>query len=284
MGLDKNISNFGGGLFSRIFLPDGKKNSKKNNPSDSEEQLKIPVHLAVIMDGNGRWAQNRHLPRSAGHRAGTENLKELCRNCGHYGVRYVTVYAFSTENWSRPEDEIHTLMELFVEFFDRYDPELEKEGIRVRFSGDIASLPENIQAVCKKAEQNSINRKRMDLIIAMNYGGRREITAACQKIARAVLDGDMKIDEISESTLSSNMYLPDVPDPDLIIRPSGEQRTSNFLVWESAYAEFWVSETLWPDFGFDDLTNAFYAFSKRDRRFGGLTKSAVVCDNNSEYP
>jgi len=247
MGLAKSFLNFGGGLFSHIFLQNRKKksgaknldrkSSDKKNPSASEEQLTIPVHLAVIMDGNGRWAQKKHLPRSAGHRAGAENLKELCRNCGYYGVR---------------------------------------------FSGDIGNLPDDIQAVCKRAEQNSINRKRMDLIIAMNYGGRREITHACQKITRAVLNGDMMLEEISETALSENMYLPDVPDPDLVIRPSGEQRTSNFLVWEAAYAEFWVSETLWPDFGFDDLTEAFSAYSKRDRRFGGLTKSTVMCDNNSE--
>ena len=237
-----------------------------------ETDLKIPLHLGVIMDGNGRWAEERHLPRSAGHRAGAENLKELCRNCGYYGVRYLTVYAFSTENWSRPEDEVHALMELFVEFFERYDPELEKEGIRVRFSGEISGLPQDIQDVCERAEKNSMHRKRMDLIIAMNYGGRREITQACREISQKVLDGVLSPGDISETTLAEHMYLPDVPDPDLIIRPSGEMRLSNFLVWEAAYAELWVSDTLWPDFGFDELTEAFSAFSSRDRRFGGLTK------------
>jgi undecaprenyl diphosphate synthase len=250
------------------------KNSKRPERSKEhvEKNLKIPLHLGVIMDGNGRWAEMRHLPRSAGHRAGAENLKELCRNCGYYGVRYLTVYAFSTENWSRPEDEVHALMELFVEFFERYDPELEKEGIRVRFSGEINGLPEEIQEVCQRAEKNSIHRKRMDLIIAMNYGGRREITQACRDISQMVLDGVLSPSDITEATVTEHMYLPDVPDPDLIIRPSGELRLSNFLVWEAAYTELWVSDTLWPDFGFDELTEAFAAFSGRDRRFGGLTK------------
>jgi len=272
MGVTKDNGKFLAGLFSGSIFRKPKEIPAGSHQDSPEEGLKIPVHLGVIMDGNGRWAQKRHLPRSAGHRAGAENLKELCRYCGYYGVRYLTVYAFSTENWSRPQDEVHALMELFVEFFDRYDPELEKEGIRVRFSGDIENLPENIRTVCAKAEQNSISRKRMDLIIAINYGGRREIVHACRMIARDVLEGRMLPEDISEAALSGHMYIPDIPDPDLVIRPSGEQRMSNFLVWEAAYAEFWVSDTLWPDFGFEDLTEAFRAFSDRDRRFGGLSK------------
>jgi len=260
-------------LFPGLTFLHRKKKQSDMQSAISEADLKIPVHLGVIMDGNGRWAQERHLPRSAGHRAGAENLKELCRNCGYYGVRYLTVYAFSTENWSRPDDEVHALMELFVEFFERYDPELEKEGIRVRFSGDIGNLPADIQAVCARAEKNSIHRKRMDLIIAMNYGGRREIMQACRAISKEVAEGRLLPENITETTITEHMYIPDVPDPDLIIRPSGEQRLSNFLVWEGAYAEFWVSDILWPDFGFKELTDAFAAFSSRDRRFGGLSKS-----------
>lgn len=234
------------------------------------EGLKVPVSLGVIMDGNGRWAKKRMLPRSAGHRAGAENLKELCRNCGNYGVKYLTVYAFSTENWSRPDDEVHQLMELFVEFWERYDPELEQEGIRVRFSGDIASLPENIQEVCRRGEERSKNRQKMTLIVAFNYGGRREIENACRILASKVKEGTLEPSDITEKMISDNMYLPDVPDPELIIRPSGEMRMSNFLLWESAYSEFWMSECLWPDFGYDELTQAFRDYAKRDRRFGGL--------------
>lgn len=244
---------------------------KKNN-IESDEVLKIPQSLGVIMDGNGRWAKKRMLPRSAGHRAGAENLKELCRNCGNYGVKYLTVYAFSTENWNRPDDEVSALMDLFVEFFDRYDPELEQEGIRVRFTGDIENLPDRIKAVCRKGEERSKNRTKMQLIVAFNYGGRREIVNSCQKIAQMVKDGNLNIEDIDEKTIADNLYLPDVPDPDLIIRPSGEQRLSNFLLWESAYSELWVSDCLWPDFGFDELTEAFRAYTRRDRRFGGLSK------------
>ncbi|MBP5491761.1 MAG: isoprenyl transferase [Clostridiales bacterium] len=246
--------------------------SRKKNVQVDESKLKIPTHLAVIMDGNGRWAKKRMLPRSAGHRAGADNLKNLCKNCGHYGIKYVTVYAFSTENWSRPESEVHALMELFVEYFDRYDPELEQEGIRVRFTGDIAGLPENIQEVCRRAEEGSKHRTRMTLIVAFNYGGRREIVQAAQKLAEKVKSGEISSDEITEEMFSSNLYLPDVPDPDLIIRPSGEERTSNFLVWEGAYSELWFSDVLWPDFGMEELTEALVAYTARDRRFGGLTE------------
>ena len=233
--------------------------------------LKVPVSLGVIMDGNGRWAKKRLLPRSAGHRAGAENLKELCRNCGRYGVKYLTVYAFSTENWARPEDEVHQLMELFVEFFEKYDPELEQEGIRVRFTGDIASLPEKVRETIAIGEERSKNRQKMQLIVAMNYGGRREIESAVRKIASRVKSGEVEPEEITEQMISENLYLPDVPDPELIIRPSGEFRISNFLLWECAYSEFWISDTLWPDFGYDELTQAFRDFAGRDRRFGGLS-------------
>ena len=243
---------------------------KKNLPAEGE--LKIPISLGVIMDGNGRWAKKRMLPRSAGHRAGAENLKELCRNCGNYGVKYLTVYAFSTENWSRPDDEVAQLMDLFVEFFEKYDPELEQEGIRVRFTGDIDGLPERIRKVCREGEERSLHRQKMQLIVAFNYGGRREIVSSCKKIASLVKEGKLDIDDIDEDMISGNLYLPDVPDPDLIIRPSGEQRLSNFLLWESAYSELWVSDCLWPDFGLEELTEAFRAYTNRDRRFGGLSK------------
>ncbi len=259
-----------GHLLTKLFGVGRKSVEGAHDPS--EENLKIPTHLAVIMDGNGRWAQKRNLPRSAGHRAGAENLKELCRNCGYYGIRYVTVYAFSTENWARPDDEVHMLMDLFVEFFDRYDPELEKEGIRVRFSGDIAALPARIQEVVRRAEQNSLHRKRMDLIIAMNYGGRREITQACQRIVSDVLAKNLSPEAITEEEIGKRLYLPEIPDPDLLIRPSGEERLSNFLLWQTAYSEFWFSDTLWPDFGFEDLTAALRAYTARDRRFGGLSQ------------
>lgn len=245
---------------------------KKQEFTFDTGDLKVPVSLGVIMDGNGRWATKRHLPRSAGHRAGAENLKELCRNCGRYGVKYLTVYAFSTENWARPQDEVEKLMKLFVEFVDRYDPELKEEDIRMRFTGDIPALPEKVKEVIKIEEERSKDRKKMQLIIAFNYGGRREIVNSCQKLAQQVKEGKLDPSDITEQMISDNLYLPDVPDPELIIRPSGELRISNFLLWECAYSEFWVSDVLWPDFGYEELTQAFRDYALRDRRFGGLSK------------
>jgi len=233
-----------------------------------EPVSKTPVHLAVFMDGNGRWATRRGLPRSAGHRAGAEKLRDLCSWCGGLGVSYLTVFAFSTENWSRPEEEVRSLMDLFIEFFERFDPELEKEGIRVRFSGDIPALPERIRDGVRRAESNSLQRKRMQLIIAFNYGGRREIAHAAAGIAKLAATGAIRPEEVDEAMLASHLYLPDVPDPDLVIRPSGEYRISNFLLWESAYSEFWFDNILWPDFTRDDLMRAIRAYSSRDRRFG----------------
>lgn len=232
--------------------------------------LKIPVHLGVIMDGNGRWAKKRGLPRQAGHRAGAENLKRLCRLCGRHGVQYVTVYAFSTENWSRPSDEVEALMNLFIEFFRRYDPELAQEGIRVRFTGDLASLPERIRAIAREAEAVSLHRTRMQLIIAFNYGGRREIIDACRKLAVKVRVGELEPEQIDEAVFQGALYLPDVPDPDLLIRPSGEMRLSNFLLYETAYTELYFDDVLWPDFDEAAFLRALKAYTERDRRFGGI--------------
>lgn len=239
---------------------------------DSLEQIQIPRHLAVIMDGNGRWASQRGLPRTAGHRAGAENLRTLCSLCGKRGIQYLTVYAFSTENWSRPKTEVQALMELFVEFFNRYERELEKEGVRVRFMGERTGLPDRVLNIMNRAEIHSIGRPNMQLIIAFNYGGRHEIVSACQKLAKAAAKGDQNPDQIDEVLFSSALYLPDVPDPDLIIRPSGEQRLSNFLLWQAAYSELWFSDVLWPDFKEEHLDAALADYTNRERRYGGLSK------------
>lgn len=230
----------------------------------------VPRHIAVIMDGNGRWAKRRLLPRKAGHRAGAKNLRRLCRMCGDVGVQYVTVYAFSTENWKRPEDEVKNLMALFIEFLDAYDAEMEKEGIRLRISGDVSGLPDDVQKALREAEARSATRTRLQLILALNYGGRGEIVAATRKLALAVASGVLSVEAIDEQHLSAAMYLPDVPDPDLIIRPSGELRLSNFLLWQSAYSELWFDDVLWPDFGQRDFDRALADFAARDRRFGGV--------------
>jgi len=232
--------------------------------------VSVPAHLAVIMDGNGRWARRRGLPRQAGHRQGAENLYRVVDACGHFGVKYLTVYAFSTENWSRPDDEVHALMDLFLEFLDRFDEEMKEVGIRLRFSGDREALPERIRAALSAAEERSRERTSLQLVIALNYGGRREIVQAAAALAREAAAGRLDPARIDEAFFASRLYLPDVPDPDRVIRPSGEQRISNFLLWESAYSEFWFSNVLWPDFSEKDLVEAFRAYTARDRRYGGV--------------
>ncbi|HAL74481.1 MAG TPA: isoprenyl transferase [Clostridiales bacterium] len=261
-------------IFSILkFFGSKKKTAGTPATAPGETGLKIPVHLAVIMDGNGRWATKRGLPRSAGHRAGAENLENVCRMCCRYGIQYLTVYAFSTENWSRPADEVNTLMDLFVEFIRTFDVKLAKEGIRLRFTGDIAALPADMQEIVRQTELKSRERQNLQLIIAINYGGRRELTQACQKLAREVRDGLREPGSIDENAVHNALYLPDVPDPDLLIRPSGELRLSNFLTWQSAYSELWFSDVLWPDFADEHMLLALQAYTARDRRFGGIRSS-----------
>lgn len=230
----------------------------------------VPRHLAVIMDGNGRWAKRRLLPRKAGHRAGAKNLRRLCQLCGDAGIAYLTVYAFSTENWKRPPDEISALMNLFIEFLAGYDREMEKEGIRLRVIGDRGGLPDTVRTAIEAAEMKSAHRTRLQLILAMNYGGRAEIIHACRAIAGRAAEGVLLPEDIDESVMAAHMFAPDIPDPDLIIRPSGELRLSNFLLWQSAYSELWFSDVLWPDFSETDFHRALASFSARDRRFGGV--------------
>ncbi|NLL64235.1 MAG: di-trans,poly-cis-decaprenylcistransferase, partial [Clostridiaceae bacterium] len=214
--------------------------------------------------------QRRGFERSYGHRAGAENLKRVTEACSMIGVKYLTVYAFSTENWKRPTAEVSQLMQLFVEFFRKYDAELEANNIRLRFTGRIQELPQAVQDTINEAESGSFARTGMQLIIAFNYGGRQEIIDAAQRIAAAVEAGKISANEVDEALVTKHLYMPDVPDPDLIIRSSGEMRISNFLLWESAYAEFWVSDVLWPDFDRATLYKALYDFNGRERRFGGV--------------
>ncbi len=240
----------------------------------TKEEFTGPVltHLAVIMDGNGRWAKKRGLPRKAGHKAGAEKLRKMTEWCGNRGISYLTVYAFSTENWTRPADEVSALMDLLIEFLNKYDPEMEEQGVRLRVLGDMETMPPDIRNELEKAEIRSAHRSKMQLIIAFNYGGRREIVHVVKEISRKVANNEINPDEINETMIPNYLYLPDIPDPDLIIRPSGEYRQSNFLIWESAYAEFWFSNVLWPDFTEKDLDEALAEYAKRDRRFGGVKK------------
>lgn len=240
-------------------------------PNDMDSHQKAPLqHLAVIMDGNGRWALKRGLTRSLGHRYGAEKLYDLCVMCIERHIKYVTVFAFSTENWRRPADEVAQLMDLFIYFYNKYKDEMEKEGIRLRFSGVEDNLSERILDTMAEARSTSMKRKTMQLILAFNYGGRREIVDSSKKIVAAVQNGELNLDDLDEDSFRNYLYLPDVPDPDLIIRPSGEQRLSNFLLWQGAYSEFYFAKVLWPDFSADILDEALDDYGKRDRRFGAI--------------
>lgn len=222
----------------------------------------VPESVAIIMDGNGRWARRHRLPVAAGHRAGAKALRRVVRAAGDMGVRDLTVFSFSTENWNRPADEVDDLMVLFSELIDREVPDLDAEGVSIRFIGRISALDERLQRKIAEAEAMTARHERMRLFIAMNYGGRAEIVDAARRFA-AEAGPDAPDEEFGRF-----MYAPDMRDPELIIRTSGEERLSNFLLWQSAYAELVFSERLWPDFGPDDLAAAFREYASRNRRFG----------------
>lgn len=230
---------------------------------------RIPRHVAVIMDGNGRWASARRLPRVAGHRAGAKAVRELISASIELGIEYVTIYSFSSENWSRPPDEVTGLMRLFVEVLERELSNLEKMHVRVRVTGELSGLPDDTVAAFHQTIERTAANTALTLVVALNYGGRAEIAHAARAIARQAVDDQISLDNIDEATVAANLYLPDVPDPDLLIRTSGELRVSNFLLWQIAYTEIWVTETLWPDFDRYDLLRAVVEFEARSRRFGG---------------
>ncbi|MBQ4258578.1 MAG: isoprenyl transferase [Clostridia bacterium] len=230
----------------------------------------LPSHIGIIMDGNGRWASKRGLPRSAGHTVGAANFKKITRYCSSIGIRYLTVYAFSTENWKRPAEEVGALLGLFRQYLEEALRDFLNDDIKVRFLGDVSAFPKSLQELIAETEEVSKNRTGMTLNIAMNYGGRSEIVRAAKKAAQMVKDGELQPEEIDETLFSSMMYTAGQPDPDLIIRPSGEQRISNFLLWQSAYAEYVIMDILWPDFKPADLDKAIAEYAKRKRRFGGV--------------
>ena len=231
-------------------------------------QRVVPRHIGIIMDGNGRWAKKRMLPRSAGHVAGSENFITIARYCNKIGVKYLTVYAFSTENWKRPKDEVDGIMNLLRKYL-KDSTNFKAENIKLRFIGELSVLPEDIRELIKQAELDSSEATGLTVYMAVTYGGRDEIVHALKRIAERVKTGEMNVDDITEDTVSANLYA-DCPDPDFIIRPSAEYRLSNFLTWQSAYAEFWYSDVLWPDFSPKDLDKAIDDFNKRNRRFGGV--------------
>lgn len=228
-------------------------------------ERKNPTHIAIIMDGNGRWAKKRGLPRSAGHVAGAKTFKTIARYCNKIGVEYLTVYAFSTENWKRPKEEVEGIMNLLREYLKDAE-NFKGENIRLRFIGDIEPLADDIKELIAKNEKMSEDATGLNLNIAINYGGRDEITNAVKKIVKNGINAE----DITEDTISANLYTANMPDPDFIIRPSGEYRLSNYLIWQSAYAEYWFSDVLWPDFKPKHLDQAIEDFNKRNRRFGGV--------------
>ena len=233
------------------------------------DDVTVPVHVGVIMDGNGRWAKKRGLPRKFGHREGAKNFRTITRHAKEIGVQYITFYAFSTENWKRPQDEVDSIMDLFEKYLDEVNDFVE-ENIRVRFIGDRTRLSKTLQRKMAKVEEDSKDFDSMTLILAINYGGRDEICHSVKKIAQMVKDGSLEPDDITQDIIQQNLYTEEIPSLDLVIRPSGEQRLSNFMIWQAAYAEFYYTNILWPDFKNDDFDKAVIAFSERNRRFGGV--------------
>lgn len=236
--------------------------------------LNAPAHIGVIMDGNGRWAKKRLQPRVMGHKAGMDALQEVTIKASQLGVKVLTVYAFSTENWSRPEDEVSFIMKLPVEFFDKYVPELHRNNVRVQIMGETERLPKDTLTAMERAIAQTAANTGLVLNFALNYGGRAELTLAVRDIAEQVAAGHLSPQEVTESLISERLMTAALPlayrDPDLIIRTSGEQRLSNFLPWQSAYSEFYFTDVLWPDFKGAELEEAIAVYSRRHRRFGGI--------------
>jgi len=238
---------------------------------------RIPTHVAIIMDGNGRWALARGLPRLVGHRAGTENLRRIITACVEFGIKYLTIYAFSTENWGRPREEVEGLMNILEDVIDRELAELNKEGVQLRHIGRLERLDPKLQEKVMEAIELTKHNDRLVLSVAFNYGGRDEIVFAIQKMIK---DG-IKPEEVSSDTVSHYLFTAGVPDPDLIIRTSGELRVSNFLIWQGAYSEWYVTSVYWPDFNKDEFRKALDTFGQRDRRYGGLTEMDGGKDYNA---
>ena len=239
----------------------------------------MPRHVAFIMDGNGRWATQRGWRRLRGHSAGAETVRCVIRCCRDFGIRYLTLYAFSRENWVRPKDEVGGLMTLLREYLVKQEPELHENGIRLRAMGCREDLPAAVVREIARVEAATAHHDRGHLILALSYGGRTEIAQAARRLAERVARGELAPRQIDEAAVAAHLYLPDVPDPDLIVRTSGEQRISNFLLWQSAYSEFYVTPVLWPDFREPDFRAALEAYAARSRRFGGVAAVADAKEN-----
>ncbi|MFZ5642405.1 MAG: isoprenyl transferase [Bacillota bacterium] len=244
-----------------------------------EESLKaaidpsrMPRHVAIIMDGNGRWARRRGMPRAYGHRAGVESLREVVKASSEIGLQYLTVYAFSTENWKRPREEVDNLMDLLVEYLEKEIYDLCKNNVKVKAIGKIADLPPKAREAVVKAHKMTENCSGLNFNIALNYGGRTELEDAVRSICSEVAAGKLTPDDINQKIISDHLYTSGQPDPDILIRPAGDLRVSNFLLWQLAYTEFWLSDVMWPDFRRSHLIQAVVDFQRRKRRFGGLNE------------
>ena len=238
---------------------------KTQNTAGQVDMSRLPRHIAIIMDGNGRWAKMRGLPRTAGHKVGAETFRRIAKHCKKLGIQYLTVYAFSTENWKRPKEEVDAIMGLLDQYLREALPSMEKEHIRVKFFGDLSVLAPELRALAEKANALSDTIEGVQANLCLNYGGRDEIVRAAKACAEAGV-------EWTEENFGKFLYSADVPDPELVIRPGGEQRISNFLLWQCAYSEFYYTDTLWPDFDEAELDRAIEAYHARDRRFGGVKK------------
>ncbi len=243
-------------------------------PGTEEESLakeidftRLPKHVAIIMDGNGRWAKKKRLPRIEGHRAGSKSVKEVVETSARLGIKYLTLYAFSKENWKRPKKEISTLWKLLEDYLKREDKVLVKNNLKLKVIGQIEEIPVHVRRELTRVEELTKNNTRMDVILALNYGGRAEIVDAAKKI---MLDKNIEPESLTEKMFSSYLYTSGIPDPDLLIRTGGEQRISNFLLWEIAYSEIWITPTFWPDFRKKHIMHAIVEFQKRERRFGDI--------------
>jgi len=235
-----------------------------------EAKAQLPQHVAIIMDGNGRWARQRHLPRIEGHRQGAESARVIIRTAGDLGIKYLTLYAFSAENWNRPQDEVDTLMKYLISYLKSETPDLNRNNVRLEAIGQIYRLPENVQEQLRKSIQTLSRNNGLTLVLALSYGGRNEIVEAVRGIAEKARRGQLEPADITEQTVSQHLWTRAMPDPDLLIRTSGEMRVSNFLLWQISYAEFVITPTLWPDFRKPQFVAALEDYAKRHRRFGGV--------------
>lgn len=231
---------------------------------------KVPAHIAIIMDGNGRWAKSRFMPRTYGHKVGVETIRKVVKECSRLGIKYLTLYAFSTENWKRPKDEVSALMGLLVKYLRNELEELHKNNVKILTIGDISKLPQACIEELDHAKEKTKDNRGLVMSLALNYGGRNDLINAVKNISQEVVDGKISVEDIGDDLISSHLSTKESPDPDLVVRTSGEQRLSNFLLWELAYSEFYFTDIHWPDFDEKELQKAIFAYQSRDRRFGGI--------------